>query len=591
MRLGGRVDHLPRGGPGAMTDDAAAAQHDMGRLAEAMPQESDRILAAFLRDHLAQEVREVERFWYRFPVTPFNMLHFSTYREQVLGAMTLSDPAEVEHYLGLLDDYVAVVAELRVTLEEQRRRGITLPGWAMDSVLDTVREHADACVDLVPAQDRLAELSAGSRGRLVDAARRAVAGPLVDAFAAVLDELNACSPAQGVGIGQYAGGGDCYAGLVGLHTGLDLAPDRVHAIGVEEVARLTERIRMELGVLDEAEYRARLTTGRRAEPADVEALFQGYLDRLVPHLPDYFAVLPSAPFRLRRLDPVLEGGLTYGYYEPPGADGCGYYHYNGANPPMLQAATLIYHEGMPGHHLQIGRQAENSALHPIQREPTGLRTFALNGYLEGWAEYAAGLCEEIGLYTDPADAYGRLCMERFQAARLVVDTGMNVMDWSRERAAAYLRDTTLPARGRDQFGTDPLRRGRSRSGTQLPPRTLVSPPPARRPGSDGIPRDGPRRGTTTARSARPVRATAPRPNRDEPDARERLRESDHHPARRAGRRCRRSSVRQDRKRPPHAGVSCRVLVALHDVALATADMVTRCHRCRLRDWLPRDPAR
>lgn len=126
----------------------------------------------------------------------------------------------------------------------------------------------------------------------------------------MLDELNACSPAQGVGIGQYAGGRDCYAGLVGLHTGLDLAPDHVHAIGVEEVARLTERIRTELGVLDETEYRARLPTAQRAGPADVEALFQGHLDRLAPHLPDYFAVLPSAQFRLRRLDPVLESGLT-----------------------------------------------------------------------------------------------------------------------------------------------------------------------------------------------------------------------------------------------------------------------------------------
>ena len=446
MRLGGRVDHLPRGGPAAMTDDVAAARHDLRRLAEAVPRDSDRILAAFLRDHLAQEVREAERFWYRFPVTPFNMLPFSIYREQVLGALTLSGPSDVEHYLSLLDDYVAVAVELRVTLEEQRRRGITVPGWAMAAVLDTVREHADACADLVPAGDRLAALPAGARGRLVDAARRAVAGPLADAFAAVLDELDACAPAPGVGIGQYAGGDDCYAGLVGLHTGLDLAPDRVHAIGVEEVARLTERIRTELGVLDEADHRARLTIERPAGPAEVEALFQGHLDRLVPRLPDYFAVLPSAPFRLRRLDPVLESGLTYGYYEAPGADGCGYYRYNGANPPLLQAATLIFHEGMPGHHLQIGRQAENSALHPIQREPTGLRTFALNGYLEGWAEYAAGLCDEIGLYTDPVDAYGRLCMERFQAARLVVDTGMNVLGWSRERAAAYLRDTTfLPA--------------------------------------------------------------------------------------------------------------------------------------------------
>jgi uncharacterized protein (DUF885 family) len=194
-----------------------------------------------------------------------------------------------------------------------------------------------------------------------------------------------------------------------------------------------------LGVVDEIGFRARLP----ARPSTVEALFQGYLDRLTPHLPEYFAVLPSAPFRIRRLDPALEAGLTYGYYEPPGADGCGYYHYNATNPSVLQAASLVYHEGMPGHHMQIARQAENTALHPIRREPNGLRTFALNGYLEGWGEYAAGLCWEIGLYADPVDAYGRLCVERFQAARLVVDTGLNVLGWTRERAAAYLRDTVL----------------------------------------------------------------------------------------------------------------------------------------------------
>src|SRR5271169_4103541 len=98
-----------------------------------------------------------------------------------------------------------------------------------------------------------------------------------------------------------------------------------------------------------------------------------------------------------------------------------------------------YHEGMRGHHMQMGRLAENTALHPIRRQMTELRTFALNGYLEGWAEYAAALCEEVGLYADPVDQYGRLSSERFHAARLVVDTGLNVLGWPRERAAAYLR--------------------------------------------------------------------------------------------------------------------------------------------------------
>jgi uncharacterized protein (DUF885 family) len=173
-----------------------------------------------------------------------------------------------------------------------------------------------------------------------------------------------------VGIGQYPGGADCYAGLVTLHTGLDLAPDRIHAIGLEEVARATDRIRTELGVVDEVAHRAALP---HVPPADVEALFQGHLDRVLPHLPEYFAVLPAAPFRVRRLDPALEADLTYGYYEPPGADGCGYYRYNGTHPPVVQSATLIYHEGLPGHHLQIARQAENTALHPIRREPNNLR--------------------------------------------------------------------------------------------------------------------------------------------------------------------------------------------------------------------------
>lgn len=429
IRLGGQVESLPRGGVDALADDVAAARHDL-RALDALGGTDDPLLAAFLRDHLTQEVAEAERFWYRFPVTPFNLLPLSIYRDEVFGAFAW--PGDVDRYLSLLDDYVAIVAGLRATLAAQRQRGITLPRWALDIVVETVRGHAGA--DLVPAPDRVAVLAPGPRARLVDGVRRTVDGPLAAAFAGLLDDLTGSPAADGVGIGQYPGGVECYAGLVGLHTGLDLSPDQIHAIGIDEVARLTARIR-DSGIGDEAAYRARVPP-----PADVEALFQGHLDRLVPHLPRYFAVLPAAPFRLRRLDAVLEGGLTYGFYEPPGADGCGYYHYNGAKPPVLQSASLIYHEGLPGHHLQIARQAENTALHPIRREPSGLRTFALGGYLEGWGEYAAGLCGEIGLYTDPVDAYGRLCVERFQAARLVVDTGMNVMGWSRSRAGAYLRD-------------------------------------------------------------------------------------------------------------------------------------------------------
>jgi uncharacterized protein (DUF885 family) len=248
------------------------------------------------------------------------------------------------------------------------------------------------------------------------------------------------------GIGQYPGGAECYAGLIRLHTGLDLSAEEIHATGLAEVERITERIRDELGITDEARYRAQLGADPAmyaSSPADVERVFSSHIDRLLPVLPRYFSRLPAAPFRLRPLDAALSG-LTYGYYDPPGAggDSAGYYCYNVAGlpeRPLLQAASVIYHEGMPGHHLQLGLLLENTALHPIRRVPTEVRTFALNGYLEGWAEYAAGFCDEIGLYADPVDRYGRLSAERFQAARLVLDTGLNVLGWSRERAAGYLR--------------------------------------------------------------------------------------------------------------------------------------------------------
>jgi uncharacterized protein (DUF885 family) len=93
--------------------------------------------------------------------------------------------------------------------------------------------------------------------------------------------------------------------------------------------------------------------------------------------------------------------------------------------------------------LQMSLLAENSALHPIRREQTELRTFALTGYLEGWAEYAASLCEEIGMYTEPRDRYGRMTSERFFAARMAADTGLNVLGWSLDKAAACLRDSSL----------------------------------------------------------------------------------------------------------------------------------------------------
>ena len=324
LRCGRQVDSLPRGGPEAMLEDVALAQAALDELAtldtEALP-DSQWLDAEYLRDHLRQEVAEAQRFWYRFPVTPYNAYPLSAYRTDLLAEDT-------DRFLALLNDYAGVVEQIGETMHEQRRRGIRLPRWAVGQAVETVRGHAEASSQWPITPPRVVEerLAAAFGRLLADLAEDAVHG------------------GDGVGIGQYPGGAECYAGLIGLHTGLDLSAEEVHAFGLAEVERIGE----EIG--EEAES--------RPLPMSLEGLFQAHLDRLRPHLPHYFSRLPAAPFRLRPLEASLDG-LTYGFYEPPGLDGVGYFHFNRADLAeryRVQAASVIYHEGLPGHHLQMGLQ-------------------------------------------------------------------------------------------------------------------------------------------------------------------------------------------------------------------------------------------
>src|SRR5262249_42804232 len=141
------------------------------------------------------------------------------------------------------------------------------------------------------------------------------------------------------------------------------------------------------------------------------------------------------------LEPQLEGPLTFGYYQTPTAqDATGYYRYNGSKlseRTLLGAGSLIAHELVPGHHFQINLQRESTALPKFRRESF------YNAFTEGWGDYASDLAGQMGMYADPYDRAGRLSMDLFLTSRLVVDTGMNALGWTRERAVAYMKENTL----------------------------------------------------------------------------------------------------------------------------------------------------
>jgi uncharacterized protein (DUF885 family) len=364
-----------------------------------------------------------------------------------LAGMALASEADRYRYLAGLSELGQFIAALHARTAGQMARGIYMPrGQAVEAGPLLARIAAQLEVRL-----RVGDARLPGHERFKAEARRLVATELVaalDAFAADLDQRYVDRAPDRVGIGQYPDGPAIYRALVKLHSSTGLSPEDVHEIGLERVSGLRQRMRAvrdEIGFAgDDRAYRAALDADprwRASTPEGVAAVFQDYIDRIEAHIPAQFPRRPAATYDVGPLPEALSEAMTFGYFQAATPDNPhGRYLFNAANlirNGLFTLGPLTYHELVPGHHLQLARQMENEAL-PLIRRRSSFSAFA-----EGWAEYAAHLAEELGLYRDPAERFGRLVMEAFLACRLVVDTGMNALGWSLERARDYLRENSF----------------------------------------------------------------------------------------------------------------------------------------------------
>lgn len=259
---------------------------------------------------------------------------------------------------------------------------------------------------------------------------------------------------------KLPGGKQAYAWLLRQHTTRDLTPEQVHAAGHARMARIEAEmadLRERLGFTGSAaEFAAfvRRQPGAVATSADdIGARMRRHKDGIERRFDEFFHQRSAYGYDLVRLDPALEGSMTWGFYHPPvPGESRGLYHYNGGkldSLAVIAAASLVFHELVPGHHLHLTLQRDNESL-PLLR-----RNASVNAFNEAWAEYSATLAGEMGLYDDPYDRYGRLCMDAFLTCRLIVDTGMNALGWSWAQAKDYLREHTLCAEG--EIESDTLR--------------------------------------------------------------------------------------------------------------------------------------
>ena len=455
LRAGVPITKIRSGSLAELEADAAFASTILAELDALDPStvaHDDELTRGFLRFSLQSVVDDPKSYWLQFGVTPYSTFELTYTVHSYFGTHQFDGPDDVERYLRLLADFRDELTEKRNKLVGQRERGILLSRPAIPGSRDSLTRHRGAAASLGAIDPaRLSSLSESDRLRLEASASTFVAAELLPAFDLLIGTFDAGYEAEapdGVGFAQYPGGVEFYRSMVRLHTASDCPAEEIHAMGLAEVAALTEQMasaRADMGFTGtEAEFHQQLATDPRCfakDAAEVEARYLGHMARLEPKIGDYFSVLPKAPYGVARLAAEMEAGVTYGYYQvPTPSDEVGRYMYNGSDldkRSLLTSAALILHELAPGHHFHMARQSENTALPEIRKQ-----AMEIGAFNEGWAEYAAGLGWEMGLYDDPLDRYGRLVHERFTAQRLVIDTGMNLLGWTLERAREYMAANT-----------------------------------------------------------------------------------------------------------------------------------------------------
>ncbi len=339
------------------------------------------------------------------------------------------------------------------------RRGLAV-GWVPPrEVLERVLAQIDAQVPValetgpfyVPFTRLPISMPETDRNALQAGARSAIATHVVPAMqrlrAFVADEYLARAPADGA-LKNYPDGTKVYDMLVRQQTTTNLSAQQIHDIGLRELKRL--RAEMET-VMVETQFSgnfdafvAFLNTDPRFFVSGPDALLSGYRDiakKLDAELPKLFAELPRAPYGIKAM-PGFMGPNRAEYYSGPALDGSrsGTFFANAAawrSRPTWGMETLVAHETVPGHHLQISLATELRDLPNFRRSGFGYTAFT-----EGWALYAETLGFELGLYTDPYSRFGHLQWQAFRAARLVVDTGYHALGWSRQRCIDFMVERT-----------------------------------------------------------------------------------------------------------------------------------------------------
>ena len=402
---------------------------------------------------LDMEIEELNHFYYRLPISRTSGFHMLL--PDLPTYMNMTGLRDYENYLSRLQAVPAFFAENIELMRLGVSSGYLPPKVTLDGIEAGIETHIlddpASSAFFMPFKDYPAGITLPDRERLTRLALETIRGSVIPAYRALLkfvqeEYLPAARP--GIAASQLPRGAEFYQSRIRYFTSLDLSANEVHATGQSEVMRIRTEMQ---SVVQKSGFKGDLEQyidWLRSEPrfyADTpdELLKETalVLKRIDGELPRLFKTLPRLSYGIRTIPEFSAPGNTTAYYMPGAGDGtrAGYYYvntYDLKSRPFYEIEALSLHEAVPGHHLQIALQQELSDL------PNFRRFSGFTSFVEGWALYSERLGLEMGFYQDPASDFGRLSYEMWRACRLVVDTGMHALGWSRQQAIDFMLENT-----------------------------------------------------------------------------------------------------------------------------------------------------
>ena len=429
--------------------------------------EDTRLSYDLYRRQVENEIDDYKYRFYDYPIEQMHGLH-AELPAFLINMHRIDSVPDAKAYISRLTGIEKVMNDIIEQLQLREQNGVIPPKFVYDRTLDASRNllkgrpftkstEASALLEDFTSKIEKLDISEEEKTGLINEAETALVDHVKPAYEKLIEfqENQQKRATEDAGVWKFPKGEEFYNNALKRVTTTNLTAEEIHEIGLNEVARIhgeMEKIMKETGFegslqdffefmkKDEQFYYANTEEGKTAYLEKAKDI----INNMKQMLPELFNTLPEADIEVKAVEPFRERSAGKAFYQQPAIDGSrpGTYYanlYDMEAMPKYEMEALAYHEGIPGHHMQIAIAQE------LDSVPEFRKYSFYTAYVEGWGLYSEYIPKEIGFYKDPYSDFGRLAMELWRSCRLVVDTGIHAKKWTRQEGIDYYKENTPAA--------------------------------------------------------------------------------------------------------------------------------------------------